>query len=136
MIKKALTILVVLVLAMGMVACGGKGSKGGSSSSSSDGGSSAGGPVVTADGVKFVFKPESAANKVFLAGSMNGWKPDSPQYALNDLDGDGVWEITVKLDPGSYKYKFVVDGNWTQDKANPKTAPDGYGGKNSVVEVK
>lgn len=137
MIKKALTILVVLVLAMSMVACGGKGSKGGNGSSvSNGGGSSAGGPVVSADGVKFTFKPESAANKVFLAGSMNGWKPDSPQYALNDLDGDGVWEITVKLDPGSYKYKFVVDGNWTTDKANPKTAPDGYGGKNSVVEVK
>ena len=138
MIKKALTILVVLVLAMSMVACGGKGTKSGSGSSSSGSSSSgsAGGPVVSADGVKFTFKPESPANKVFLAGTMNGWKPDNPQYALNDLDGDGVWEITVKLDPGSYKYKFVVDGNWTTDKANPKTAPDGYGGKNSVVEVK
>jgi len=132
MINKALAIFVVLILAMSMVACGGKGSKGGSSSSSVD---SAGGPVVTADGVKFTYKPENPVNKVFLAGSMNGWKQDDPKYALSDLDGDGVWEVTVKLDPGSYKYKFVVDGNWMQDKANPKSVPDGYGGKNSVVEV-
>lgn len=137
MMKKTLAILAVLILVLGMTACGGKGGKtGGDTGVSGGSGSSAGGPVITADGVKFVFKPKSPANKIFLAGEMNGWKPDDPKYALNDLDGDGTWEITVKLDPGTYKYKFVADGSWFQDEANPKSAEDGYGGKNSVLEVK
>ena len=135
MIRKALAILAVLILALGMMACGGKGGKtGGGDTGVSSGG--AGGPVVSADGVKFTFKPKNPASKVFLAGEMNGWKADDPKYALNDLDGDGVWELTIKLDPGTYKYKFVADGSWFQDEANPKNAPDGFGGKNSVVEVK
>jgi len=134
MMKKAIVILAVLVLALSMVACGGKTSGGGGSKT--DGGGSSAGPQVTSNGVKFSFKPTGTPQKVFLAGSFNGWKPDDPKYALEDLDGDGVWELTIKIDPGSYQYKFVVDGTWTQDKGNPKNAPDGFGGKNSLVDVK
>lgn len=32
-------------------------------------------------------------------------------------------------------YKFVVDGQWRADPANPLTAPDGHGGVNSLLQV-
>lgn len=136
MVKKMMAVLAVLALLISLAACGGKTSTGDTKKNGGDKKASGGGPVVTADGVKFMHKPSGTPQKIFLAGSFNGWKPDDPKYALEDLDGDGVWELVIKLDPGSYQYKFVVDGTWTQDKANPKSAPDGFGGKNSVIDVK
>ena len=46
------------------------------------------------------------------------------------------WSITVKLPPGAYEYKYVVDSKWTQDPYGPMDAPDGFGGRNSKFEVK
>jgi predicted small lipoprotein YifL len=134
MLKKILALLAVLALTLTLVACGGKS---GSGETKPDGKvvGPAAGPEVTADGVTFKHKPEGAPSAIFLAGSFNGWKPDDPNYALDDADGDGTWELTVPIDPGSYQYKFVVDGTWTQDKSNPKDADDGFGGKNSVIDV-
>ncbi|MBU1675356.1 glycogen-binding domain-containing protein, partial [bacterium] len=81
--------------------------------------------------VTFVHRAPGA-KEVFLAGSFNGWSAfDVP---MRDTGG-GVWSIVKNLAPGEYQYKFVVDGAWTQDKANPAGAPDGYGGNNSVVKV-
>ena len=46
---------------------------------------------------------------------------------------DGIFRTTLKLPPGTYQYKFVVDGTWVADPANPETVDDGYGGVNSVL---
>lgn len=71
------------------------------------------------------------AGKVCLAGEFNGWSD-----AANPMKNDGgLWSLTLDLAPGSYQYKFVVDGNWKQDEGNPATAPDGFGGNNSVLKV-
>jgi len=51
-------------------------------------------------------------------------------------DGDGIWSITVKLAPGTYQYKYVIDSKWTQDPYGPGEAPDGFGGRNSQFDVK
>ncbi len=73
----------------------------------------------------------SGASTVFLAGDFNGWSD-----AANKMQNDGgIWTLIMELDPGSYQYKFVVDGTWSQDDANPETNDDGFGGKNSVVNV-
>ena len=55
---------------------------------------------------------------------------------MSDADGDGTWEVTVPLAAGSYQYKFVGDGNWFADPNAAATADDGFGGQNSLVEVK
>ena len=54
---------------------------------------------------------------------------------MKDDDGDGIYELTLKLAPGQYQYKFVIDGSWQEDAAAASTADDGFGGKNSVVDV-
>ncbi len=94
------------------------------------------GPNVTPDGVVFNYRTEGKGLNIYLAGNFNEWNPSNPQYLMKDDDGDGVWSITVKLAPGTYQYKYVIDGKWTQDTYAPGAAPDGFGGRNSQFEVK
>lgn len=85
-------------------------------------------PEITKNGV--VFKIEANASSVLLAGSFNNWQGEPMTKKGN------IWTITKKLKPGRYQYKFVVDGVWKEDPLNPDKADDGFGGFNSVVEVK
>ena len=88
-------------------------------------------PVMVADGVVFVFA--GAGSSVHLAGDFNAWSTSADPLAKQ---ADGTWTITKKLAPGTYGYKFVVDGsNWKTDEANPEGKDDGFGGKNSIVVV-
>ena len=84
--------------------------------------------------VKFDYSPNISAQTVALAGTFNNWSSDATP--MSDLDGDGKWEITLDLRDGEYQYKFVVNGGtWITDPNNPKGAPDGYGGSNSIIIV-
>lgn len=94
------------------------------------------GPNLTPDGVVFNFKPEGAPKQVFLAGNFNDWKPSDPKFLMKNDGGDGMWSITIKLAPGTYQYKYVADGQWTQDPFASGSAPDGFGGRNSQFDVK
>jgi alpha-amylase/alpha-mannosidase (GH57 family) len=94
-----------------------------------------GGPLKTEQGYLFSMK-EPSAKSVHLAGDFNAWSQTA--LPLADEDGDGVWTVVVKLDPGTYEYKFVIDGGvrWVEDAGNPDSVSDPYGGKNSVIVVK
>ncbi len=94
------------------------------------------GPNVTPGGVVFNFKTDGRDKKIYLAGNFNNWNPSDPQFLMKDDDGDGTWSITVKLAPGEYQYKYVIDGKWTQDPFGPGEAADGFGGRNTKFEVK
>ncbi len=75
---------------------------------------------------------EPAARQVFVAGSFNGWKPDTtPLVAL----GNGRWKGDLKLEPGRHEYLFVVDGQWRPDPNARETVQNPFGGQNSVVKV-
>jgi len=92
------------------------------------------GPVVLPDGVLFSHKRDGAST-VHVAGEFNGWDPTAT--AMSDEDGDGVWVVTVELEPGRYEYKFVVDGgaSWEPDAGNPERVDDNHGGENTVIVV-
>jgi chromosome partitioning protein len=75
--------------------------------------------------------PESA--RVQIAGDFNNWVPD-PLHLTDSLDRP-VWQKVVSLKPGSYQYKYLIDGRWVPDPANDKTAPDFLGGANSIINV-
>ena len=94
------------------------------------------GPNVTPEGVVFNYKADGKDRKIYLAGNFNNWNPEDPNYLMKDADGDGIWSITVKLAPGTYQYKYVIESKWTQDPYGPDEAPDGFGGRNSKFEVK
>jgi 1,4-alpha-glucan branching enzyme len=89
-------------------------------------------PVKTPDGWRFSYSDPSA-NSVALAGTFNNWSTSSDPLKKGD---NGVWTIVKPLDPGTYQYKFVVNGSdWKPDPENPNSADDGYGGKNSTLTV-
>lgn len=92
------------------------------------------GPVLLPDGVLFSHSAPSAST-VHLAGEFNGWDPSA--VPMSDDDGDGVWTVTLELEPGRYEYKFVIDGgaSWEPDEGNPERVNDNYGGENSVLVV-
>ena len=73
---------------------------------------------------------DSDAEEVFLAGEMNDWNPKALPMKAGD---DGGWTATVYLDEGVYQYKFVADGVWKFDPANPDKIDDGFGGFNSML---
>ncbi len=83
------------------------------------------------NGVLFTYDAPNAEN-VYIAGSFNDWNASKDKLTKNK---EGIWEIILKLSPGKYQYKFVVDGNWYFDQDNPDTEDDGYGGANSVIEI-
>jgi hypothetical protein len=71
------------------------------------------------------------ANIVALAGSFNNWN-QSQTLCAKERDR---WLCRMKLEPGKYLYKFIVDGDWITDPDNPNTEDDGNGNINSVLVV-
>ena len=82
--------------------------------------------------VSFVLE-ETPGRRVALAGTFNEWKPER---FLTDRNGDGVYRARLMLAPGEYQYKFVVDGEWRLDPANPNFVPNDFGSLNSILVVK
>ena len=101
-------------------------------------------PTPSAEGMIFRFEAPSA-KVVQLAGDWpeNKWLAGQVQTGtflvgeMKDEDGDGIWTRTEKLPAGRYQYKFVIDRvNWKQDPNNPSRIDDGYGGFNSLLDVR
>ena len=47
---------------------------------------------------------------VFVAGSFNDW--NHSQKPMIDKNDDGIYSCTLMLAPGTYEYKFRIDGIW------------------------
>lgn len=81
---------------------------------------------------RFSFDPkEKKVKKVLLVGDMNDWNASKGYMRLKDK----VWETDVQLYPGKYQYKFLVDGKYLLDPANPLTMNNNNGGSNSLIYV-
>jgi hypothetical protein len=79
-----------------------------------------------------VLQPD--ARTVQVAGDFNGWNPT--QTSLAQLSS-GAWAVTLPLEPGRYKYKFVVDGSmWVDDPFAIEQEDDGFGARNAVIDVR
>jgi len=75
------------------------------------------------------------AGSVSVVGDWNGWDPDKDR--LRDPDGDGVWEIRLRLQRGlEARYQFLIDGErWLADPRSPLQVDDGFGGTSSVLQI-
>ena len=73
-----------------------------------------------------------AATCVKLAGDFTDWD----QRPVDLVRGaGGVWPVTVPLSPGRYRYRYLVDGSWSDDPECPQCEANPFGGRNCVVEV-
>src|SRR5687768_2334758 len=85
-------------------------------------------PAVTPEGVMFSIEAPDA-ERVQLAGDFNNWTVDGNEME----DTGGVWTKVVKLPPGRYRYRYVVDGRWQNDPLNAAVEPNRFGGDDSVL---
>jgi chromosome partitioning protein len=80
---------------------------------------------------------DPTANDVRIAGDFNGWVPDKGVRSLIESDGQvRVWTKILQLPPGTYQYRYVVDGEWREDPENPEIISGSVGGRNSILVVR
>lgn len=77
---------------------------------------------------RFFLPGNYKAKRVLLSGNFNNW---------NTLKGlmvktDSGWIADIKLKPGKYYYKFIIDGHWMHDQYNRLLENDGQGNFNSA----
>jgi Glycogen recognition site of AMP-activated protein kinase len=59
--------------------------------------------------VRTMFKWSGGGREVYVTGSFNEWKEKIP---LTVTSADTIFSVVCNLPPGSYQYKFIVDGEW------------------------
>src|SRR5690242_12304295 len=77
-----------------------------------------------------LFSP--GARQVCIAGTFNDWQPETDRMSL---EADGRWVRNLALKPGTYEYRFVVDGKWEPDPNADHTVMNPYGERNSLLTV-
>ena len=72
------------------------------------------------------------ATSVLLAGDFTHWQDKAIPMARQE---GGVWKTTIALAPGTYHYRFIVDGQWRDDPECTLRVANPHGGENSVRQV-
>ena len=75
---------------------------------------------------------DAAARKVCIAGSFNDWRSEASEMIPM---GSGKWVKDLELTPGTYEYRFIIDGNWVTDPRCAHTVPNAFGETNSLLIV-
>lgn len=76
---------------------------------------------------------DPSASIVTLVADFNQW---DPKIKPLKRDSGGLWKVTVRLAPGSYQYKFVVNGDrWEEDPLNLHRVMNEHGTFNSIRKV-
>jgi diguanylate cyclase (GGDEF)-like protein len=91
-----------------------------------------------------VYVPDTHADFVFagdpgpmltvsVVGTFNGWDKLADSLTRHE---DGRWHARVQMVPGTYEYKYVVNGErWIKDPTCAEAVSDGYGGENSILSL-
>jgi 1,4-alpha-glucan branching enzyme len=79
--------------------------------------------------VEFKFHAPDA-HDVSVAGTFNDWSG-----RRMNKDDQGNWKALMILSPGTYQYRFIVDGEWRDDPTCPDKTSNDHGGENCVVRV-
>ncbi len=85
--------------------------------------------IVDKDRVTFRFL-RPAARRVHLVGDFSGWDDG---IEMEPVSG-GLWEARLRLPAGTYRFKYVADGQWYADYAS-FGLQHGPHGPDSVVHV-
>ena len=94
---------------------------------------------------RVVFRLKSpSARTVQIAGDWpgNNWgRGDAEQGEvlvglMENKDGEGTWVLSIVLEPGRYRYRFIIDEvKQVLDPNNPRVVDDGMGGKANLLIV-
>lgn len=70
---------------------------------------------------------------VAVSGDFNNW--DANGRLMEDKNGDGNFSAIILLAPGTYEYKFIVNGTWSIDPNCTEWIQNSFGTLNSVLHV-
>jgi len=90
------------------------------------------GPKQTKEGVIFSYH-DPIAQDVQLVGDFSNWEP--VEDVMVQEKKNKIWKGVIPLSPGTYQYKFIVDGKWKIDPYNPGAVTSDLGVNNSLVTV-
>ncbi len=79
--------------------------------------------------MRFVCNTDGPARQVFIMGDFTDWKPVKMRKQK-----DGFVKI-IALSPGTYEYKYQIDGHWLIDRDNKNFRTNAFGTLNSVISV-
>lgn len=79
--------------------------------------------------IRFTLKPGSNVQKVEVAGDFNEWVP------MQMKKQKGEFALILNVPPGTYEYKFIIDGDWQVDPDHSAWALNPFGTLNSVIQV-
>lgn len=69
--------------------------------------------------VLFRYPAPPGTKSVYLAGKFNDWKP--ADHKMEGPDAKGEFTTRLVLKPGTYEYKYVLEGKaWRADPGNPR----------------
>jgi 1,4-alpha-glucan branching enzyme len=93
---------------------------------------SAKGPLKsTARRAPFTTKVQGA-KEVVLTGDFTDWAKDKIRLLPA---GDGKWNTLLELQPGEYRYRLLVDGEWRDHAEAAKRVPNPYGSQDCILIV-
>jgi 1,4-alpha-glucan branching enzyme len=72
------------------------------------------------------------ANSVQLVGDFTHWQTKPINLVKQ---ANGIWRTSVPLPAGTYHYRLLVDGQWTDDPQSTLRIPNIFGSHNMVREV-
>jgi len=73
------------------------------------------------------------AKDVQLVGDFTDWEA-RPIIMDRMKPRSRTFGVVVDLPPGTYQYKFIVDGEWVEDP-NADSVTNDFGTSNSVIDV-
>jgi len=72
-------------------------------------------------------------SRVCVVGSFNNWDPTA--NPMKDNPDSGHYTVAIRLEPGRYEYKFIVNNDWRVDPNCPQCVPNDHGSLNNVITV-
>ena len=80
-----------------------------------------------------IFKVKAPfAKEIVLLGDFNHWKAGVHPMKKNH---QGLWQVTLRLAPGRYEYKLLVDGKWWEGSGDEQGIRNPFGTCNRLLVV-
>ena len=72
------------------------------------------------------------AGAVSIGGTFNDWNPATTPLTR---DGNGEWTAELRLTPGRYEYRLIVDGEWRDAPGLNEVVENPFGSRNTVLQI-
>lgn len=76
--------------------------------------------------------PSTLGQDIYIVGDFNNWIADENSRLTRE---NGCWKKDLNIKPGSYRYRFIIDGKWQEDPTNPNLEKNPFGEFDSLLKI-